>query len=355
MNKIAIVGTRGVPAKYGGYETFADEFLQFSKGSYPISVVCEKVLDGQNEYYNSRLLYLNLRKSENQLLYYWQSIIVSLRENNIILITGPGAGLFLPFLQVLYPKKTFITNPDGLEFKRSKWSTPVRFLLWVMSWMSVLFSTRVIADSKGISDYYSSRLPFLKQKFSVIEYGSRLFEFVESYDSDYYLLVARFVPENNIEMIIRGFLLSRTKRTLKIISDTPNNAYMKRVKDLIGDNDNIMLLGPEYEQNKLIKLRCNAYAHIHGHSVGGTNPSLLEAMSAGAPTIAHDNIFNREVLRGGGFYFGSDFELAKEIDKVECLDKSVHDDFSALNRNRIQEYYNWERIFKLYLKTLLNE
>ena len=355
MKRIAIVGTRGVPAKYGGFETFADEFLRFNNGKYNITVVCEASSDGLEEYYSSSLIYLKMRKSDNQLQYYWRSIIVSIKTNDVILITGPGAGLFLPFLRIFYYNKVFIVNPDGLEFQRSKWSFPVRALLWIMSWTSVIFSDKVVADSQGISGYFLSRLPFLKHKITVIEYGSRLFEFVDSFNSNYYMLVARFVPENNLEMIIKGFLLSNSRRILKIVSDTPNNAFMNRIKSLIGVNKNIILLGPEYDQNKLIKLRCNAFAHLHGHSVGGTNPSLLEAMSAGAPVIAHDNIFNREVLGGGGNFFTSENELASVIWKLEGMEKSEFNKFTELNIKRINDHYNWERIFKSYLKIIDNE
>lgn len=355
MKRIAIVGTRGVPAKYGGYETFAEEFLRFSQGKFPITVICERSSAPLHKYYESPLIYLSLLKSDNQLLYYWRSIYAALKTNDIILITGPGAGLFLPIFRLFWSKKTFITNPDGLEFRRSKWSLPVRSLLWILSWASVIFSNRVVADSVGISNYYLARLPFLRRKMSVIEYGSRVFPFLDSYESDYYLLVARFVPENNIEMIINGFLLSESKRTLKIVSDLPNTDYMKKVLRALGNTVRIELVGPEYDKERLVALRCKAFAHIHGHSVGGTNPSLLEAMSAGAPVIAHDNIFNRDVLKTDGIFFESDIQLSVVINTLEKVPKNGHSELSKHNRNRIKDYFNWERIFNSYIEVFEND
>ena len=354
MRRIAIVGTRGVPAKYGGYETFADEFARFNNGKCQLTIYCERNEESPKVFYGASLEYLPLLKSKNQIQYYWISMIRAARNNDVILITGPGGGFVIPIIRLFYPKKKFVVNPDGLEFARSKWSPMVRFMLWCMSWNSVLFADLVIADSVGIQNYYSNKLYVLKRKIRVIEYGSRLFDSVNSFDSDYYLLVARMVPENNIITVVKGFISSDTKKRLIIVSDLPKSKYLSDLKTIIKGEKSIQLIGPVYESKKLEVLRCNAFTHFHGHSVGGTNPSLLEAMSAGAPIIAHDNVFNREVLREYGLFFRDGDDIVNQISLLEAKDRSWFETSSEKNRSRISQYYNWDRIFTEYLNVLSN-
>lgn len=352
MRRIAVVGTRGVPAKYGGYETFADEFARFNEGKCKLTIYGEGKEESPNYFHGASLEYLPFLKSKNQIRYYWISILKATKSHDTILITGPGGGFCLPIVKLLYSKKKFVVNPDGLEFIRSKWSPAVRFMLWCMSWFSVLFADSIIADSVGIANYYTNRLPYLKKKFKVIEYGSNLFELVDSFDSDYYLLVARMVPENNLTMIVNGFIRSNSSRKLIVVSDLPKTDYLAELEIMAKGQEAIQLIGPIYEKKKLELLRCNAFAHFHGHSVGGTNPSLLEAMSSGAPIIAHNNVFNREVLIREGLYFANEDDVVKQISFVESRDINWYEKTSNNNRMRIAQYYNWDRIFTEYLSVL---
>lgn len=352
MKKIAIVGTRGVPAKYGGYETFADEFARFNNGMCQLTIYGERHEKSPVDFYGASLEYLPFLKSKKQMRYYWKSILSAAKKHDVILITGPGGGFCVPIIKLFYPRKRFVVNPDGLEFIRSKWSPMVRFILWCMSWANILFADLIIADSEGIANYYSNKLPFVKKKITIIEYGSNLFDLVNSFDSDYYLLVARMVPENNLTMIVNGFIRSNSGKRLKIVSDLPKTKYLSHLEDILKGQKNIELIGPVYEKKILESLRCNAFAHFHGHSVGGTNPSLLEAMSAGGPIIAHDNVFNREVLSEDGLFFRSEEDVVKQISLLELKDISWFQNKSENYRTRIARYYNWNRIFTEYLKVL---
>lgn len=352
MKKIAVVGTRGVPAKYGGFETFADEFARFNNGKYQLTIYGERNEESPVDFYGASLEYLPFLKSKNQVRYYCISILRAAKKHDVILITGPGGGFCIPIIKLFYPRKRFVVNPDGLEFIRSKWSPIVRFILWCASWASVLFADLIIADSAGIANYYSSKISFVKKKITIIEYGSNLFDLVNSFDSDYYLLVARMVPENNLTMIVNGFTRSNSNKRLKIVSDLPKTKYLSDLEDILKGQKTVQLIGPVYEKKVLESLRCNAFAHFHGHSVGGTNPSLLEAMSAGAPIIAHDNVFNREVLNEEGLFFRNEDDVVKQIFLLESKDISWFQKKSENNRNRIAQYYNWDRIFTEYLKVL---
>ena len=351
MKSVAIIGTRGVPAAYGGYETFAQELLSLHRGHYALSVYCDRPTSSAADSFNGcSLHYLPITKAENQLKYYWLSIQAAAPRNDVVLITGPGAGFFVPIARLRYRNTKFLVNPDGLEFRRSKWSLPVRLILFLMSWVSVLFSNRTIADSRGIAHYYCSRRPQLKKKINVIEYGSRLYAHQDSFSGSYFLLVTRLVPENNVEMIVLGFLASQTEKELLIVSDLPDNAFQTKIQSLIDKNETVHLLGPIYDQKKLENLRCKAYAHLHGHSVGGTNPSLLEAMSATAPVIAHQNRFNQEVLGDDGKYFSHAGDLAQRIDEIDQISHPEYTSISLGNRKRIDEKYNWGRIYEEYSK-----
>lgn len=354
MKNLAIVGTRGVPAKYGGYETFADEFARFNNGKYQLTIYGEGNHESPADFYGASVEHLPFLKSKKQIQYYWVSILRAAKKHDVILITGPGGGFVIPIIKLFYPKKKFVVNPDGLEFARSKWSPIVRIILWGMSWASVFFADLIIADSVGIASYYSNKLQFLKRKIRVIEYGSKLFDLVNSFDSDYYLLVARMVPENNLIMIVNGFIRSDTNKHLVIVSDLPKTKYLSDLENILKGEKNIQLIGPVYEKEKLENLRCNAFAHFHGHSVGGTNPSLLEAMSAGAPIIAHDNVFNKEVLSEDGLFFRDEDDIVNQISFLESKDCIWFQTKSENNRTRIAQYYNWDRIFTEYLKVLAN-
>jgi rhamnosyltransferase len=348
MLKIGVVGTRGVPGKYGGFETFVDELLSFKSLELEFTVYCEKSDSDLQSYKNAKLEYLKFYKNRNQILYMLISTHKALKYNDILLITGPALGPFHVFCRLLYPNKTIIVNPDGLEFKRDKWTLPVKFYLKISSYCAILFANIVVADSTAIKNYYLKRIPWLKRKFHVIEYGSRFYPEKESYQSSYFLVVARMVPENNILTIINGFVMSKTVKRLLIISDLPLSKYCNYIKNISSKYNNIELVGPIYDQEKIAQYRINTFAHIHGHSVGGTNPSLLEGMASGNLVIAHNNIFNREVLESDGIYFENANELAKQIDILESINELNYNKISQQLREKVRVKYNWERVSGMY-------
>lgn len=355
--KIGIVGTRGIPAKYGGFETFAEEIsVLFAENNLHISVYCDNPFNvkAKDHYKNVSLKYMKNTKSGYPLLYYYESIKKALKENDIILVTGTG-GSFFYFLN-FWEHKIIITNTDGVESRRAKWSFIQKHLIKLSEILAIYFSDHIIADSKGISQYLVDNYPKLqKNKLSTIEYGAPINntlipEYLKKHQlekDNYFLVVCRLEPENNLHIIVDGHNLSNDPKPLIIVGNQTGNNYVNLL--LRHQSEKIRFIGGIYNKEELCSLRTGAFAYIHGHSVGGTNPSLLEALGSSNICICHDNIFNREVTDNKQLYFSTSLEL---MDRINELNQASIDKIQQLKKdavNRIISYYNWENISKKYL------
>lgn len=348
--KIGIIGTRGIPNQYGGFE----QFIEF--------VAPGLVMRGHEVYvYNSSVhpykesTYKGvhiIRKPDpenkigtaGQFVYDFNCIRDSRKRNyDVILQLGYTSSSIWTFL---YPSGSLlVTNMDGLEWKRSKYSKPVQsFLKYAERW-AALHSDALIADSRGIQDYLQQKY---KKSSAFIAYGAIPFHNADEsvaaefslLNYNYNLLIARMEPENNIETIIKGHLKAAKKTTLAIIGGT-RNAYGKKLRSTY-ESEQVRFLGPVYDMTKLNSLRYFSQFYFHGHSVGGTNPSLLEAMASRALIVAHDNVFNKTVTGNDAFYFSSATDIAAIIDgpvkKQDCA--------AMLNNNmdRVNNEYSWQKI-----------
>lgn len=348
--KIGIIGTRGIPNQYGGFE----QFIEF--------VAPELVSRGHEIYvYNSSLhpykesLYKGVHiirqfDPENkigtagQFIYDFNCIVDSRkRKYDIILQLGYTSSSVWTFL---YPSSALlVTNMDGLEWKRSKYSKPVQsFLKYAERW-AALHSDALIADSRGIQEYLQQQY---KKSAAFIAYGAIPFKDADETvaaqfslsNYNYNMLIARMEPENNIETIIKGHLQASRKTILVIIGGT-GNKFGKKLRSTY-ESEHIRFVGPVYDMIKLNNLRYFSQLYFHGHSVGGTNPSLLEAMASRALIVAHDNVFNKSVLANDAFYFTSPANIAAVIDgpvtKSDCT--------TMLNNNmdRIKNEYSWQQV-----------
>ena len=264
--KISIIGTRGVPANYGGFETFAEEISKNIKILDPnieITVVCDfaqkEINNSIKELDNINLKYSVYSKSKNPLKFYMDSIFLSL-DSNIILSCGLGGGYFS--LLTKFSKAKYITNPDGLEWKRSKWSSLKRFALKTMEKTSVWFSDHLICDSEGIAEYIRQEYSYKKKTYT-IEYGAYENEFIginnektkiilSQYNLNsnaYHLVVSRLEPENNVDMIIDGYLSHRFKHPLIIVGNLIDTDYVKLLKNK--ENKQIICIGGIYNKDEL--------------------------------------------------------------------------------------------------------
>jgi len=356
--RVAIIGTHGIPARYGGFETFAEEFSQLLvREGYNVIVQCE-VSDGMPEYLNGvKLFYSPVKKSEHPLRYYYSGLKNSLRTSEIIIITGSIGAPFY-FLN-FFKRRVLITNTDGIEYKRSKWSILHRLFLRFTEMLAVRFSDIVIADSLSIMDFLSSKYRSSAGKLRLIEYGAVINQkynakHLEEYKlsvKGYYLVVCRLEPENNLIMIIEGYLKSHSALPLLIVGNVTPTAFVKNILGGYG-SDKVIFAGGIYDKTVLSSLRYCCKAYIHGHSVGGTNPSLLEAMGNGNVIICHDNTFNREVTADSQFYFSDPDSCSEAIKKVEKLSEAEIDSFREKSCSRIRDYYNWDNIIGKYTRLI---
>jgi len=359
--KIGILGTRGIPNHHGGFEQFAESLAVYLVGKGHIVHVYnssthpfqQKLFKGVNivHCFDPEIRIGTI----GQFIYDLNCIMdAKQRKFDILLQLGYTSNSIWGFL---LPKRSIIvTNMDGLEWKRKKYNNTIKSFLRFAEKLAVKRSDYLIADSIGIKNY-------LKRKYNAsskyIAYGSNLFEkpdesILKIYDVKihrYNLLIARFEPENNFEIILDGFVKSESRNIFLVIGNHDKNKYGKFLKSKYKKNTNILFLGGIYNTNHLDNLRYFSNLYFHGHSVGGTNPSLIEAMSSNALIIAHDNEFNKSILKQDGFYFKNtdDIEnIIKRIDKRDFLFKIDS------NLNKIKSYYNTSNINKEYL-TFFNE
>ncbi len=361
--KIGILGTRGIPNHYGGFEQFAENLSVFlaNKG-HEVYVYNSHTHPYQEKTFQGvHIIHCHDPEDKvgtaGQFLYDFNCIWDSRKRSFDILLqlgytSSSISHRFLP------SKPLIVTNMDGQEWRRSKFSRSVqRFLMWAEK-LAVKSSDVLVADSLGIQAY-------LKEKYSVssrfIAYGANV---VDAFDlntlaeyglqkHDFDMLIARLEPENSIETILDGVVQADSTKPFLVIGNhkTEYGEYLKQ-KYLAFGADRIRFLGGIYDLKKLNDLRYFSNLYFHGHTVGGTNPSLLEAMSSKALICANDNVFNKSVLQDAAYYFKSTDDIAKLLMEVVNIDKeSETSTESAMIRkaiNRIKEEYTWEKINNTY-------
>jgi glycosyltransferase involved in cell wall biosynthesis len=353
MKKVAIIGTVGLPAKYGGWETLVDHLTRNLSKKFDITVYCssKKYSEKLAEYNGARLVYIDLDANGAQSIIYdiW-SMLKSIRYADTIVILGVSGCLFLPIIKVISRKK-FIVNIDGLEWRRAKWGCFPKWFLKVSEAAAVRFSDVVVADNKAIQDYIRDEYG---RKSSLIAYGGdhstrplRDNKVLSRYgleERKYAFKVCRIEPENNIDMIIKSFILY-SELDLVIVGNWDNSEYGAGLKSFYGHFSHVHLLDPVYDQDILNQMRAACHVYIHGHSAGGTNPSLVEAMSLGLPILAYDCAFNRETTNGQALFFNSSDDLVGLLVK---LDNELLENVALKMKQIADEQYMWDKISVRY-------
>ncbi|WP_433333631.1 DUF1972 domain-containing protein [Spirillospora sp. CA-294931] len=357
MVRIAMVGTRGVPARYGGFETAVEEIgKRLAAAGHEVTVYCRGERHPEPEYLGMRLVHLPAleKKVAETLTHTGLSTLHAARRKiarqgaDVALVFNAANAPLLPVLRAL--RIPVATHVDGLEWKRTKWSgTGQRYYRTAES-LAVRWSDALIADALGIQDYY-------RERFGVssvfIAYGAPILTAPDiaklaeaGYEpGGYHLVVARFEPENHVHLAVEGYRRSTASKPLVVVGSAPySDAYTAQVKELAGDDPRITFLGGVWDQDLLDALYAGALTYVHGHSVGGTNPSLLRAMGAGACVVAYDVNFNREVLgEEAGRFFGDAAALATEIEAAEAAPGAAADRGAAA-RKRASERYVWDDV-----------
>lgn len=355
---IGILGTRGIPNHYGGFEQVAS---YLSRGLVERGH-CVTVYSPHDHFYKGdtwegariRRCYSPNLGTAGQFMYDLNCIMdARQRHFDVLLLLGyTSSSVWGP----LYPKdQVIISNMDGMEWKRTKYSWPVQQFLHQAERLAIRYSHHVIADSTTVRDYLQWQYG-VRAKF--IPYGAEIFdgtreEHLQEFGLQcgaYSMLVARMEPENNIEMVLEGFCRARPDQRLLIIGDT-SHSYGKHLRRRYGGSAGVHFGGALFDQERLHSLRSGCVYYFHGHSVGGTNPSLLEAMASKAVVVAHDNPFNRAVLGKNALYFADARGVAAILErKTPAPEES---EMVETNFRKIQSLYSWEKITSAYEQFML--
>ncbi|MDB5023651.1 MAG: glycosyltransferase family 1 protein [Mucilaginibacter sp.] len=353
--RIAILGTRGIPNHYGGFEHISEyvsaglvkkghSVTVYNSHNHPYTADTWNGVKIQHCYDPEYLV-----GTTGQFIYDFNCLMDARRQKfDVVLLMGYTS---CSIWGRLYPKNsTIITNMDGLEWKRSKYSKRVQQFLKYAEKLAVKYSQYYISDSRVIKDY-------LKDKYRIhsqyIPYGADVITELEreqidtstALKEDYFLLMARMEPENNIETILEGFNNSNSNRSFKVLGDT-GNRFGKFIRHRFKNDERIEFKGSIFDTAKVRALQNNSYLYFHGHSVGGTNPSLLEAMASEALIAAHNNPFNKSVLHSDAFYF-SDSEEVRYL--VETVQRKENEQIMVQNNlHKIEFQFNWEKIIDEY-------
>jgi glycosyltransferase involved in cell wall biosynthesis len=355
--KLLILGIRGVPAKHGGFETFAEKLaLYLTSRGWEVTVYCQE--NGRGDVYKDSwnsikrvIIPAGKGGAFSSIVFDWLSCVHALNEEGIILTLGYNTAAF-SFLYRIKGRYSLI-NMDGIEWKRNKWNKIERIWLYINERLACVFGNHLIADHPQIMKHLLTRVS--KNKVTMIPYGA---EKVTSADislisqfnllsNEYLLIIARPEPENSILEIVRAF--SRMKRGKKLVVlgeyNRKESSYQNQIIE--SASSEVCFLGPIYEKDIVEALRFYAYFYLHGHTVGGTNPSLVEAMGVGSAVVAHDNVFNRWVAGEKALYFSNEEECALLLDKLFDSDKLIHD-MRAASLKRFEECFTWRKVLEEY-------
>ncbi|MBP5423578.1 MAG: DUF1972 domain-containing protein [Paludibacteraceae bacterium] len=372
--KIAFVSTRGIPNNYGGFEQFAEYIsVGLVERGHEVTVYSPEFHMYKDQSYKGvRIKHIyspeqKIGSSIGSFFYDFLSLKDALKKEKYDIIYEAGYTSIIPaFIWYRVNKiksPIIVTNMDGLEFKRSKFNPLVRrFLAWEER-MAVKYSHYLISDNVGIQDYYKRNYA-KESKF--LAYGADIHDdydesVLKEYDlasNNYYLIIARMEPENNIEMVIEGYLKSseKNKRPLIIVGGLTTKFAKKMLEKYKGE-ESVRFIGGIYDFNKINSIRHFCYGYFHGHSVGGTNPSLLEAMASECFIFAHDNEFNKSVLKENSLYFDSSSSVSDLLNNIDEISSS-RNTFIANNIAEIKNNYSWDRLVdqhEKYFKSLLEK
>ncbi len=382
MKHVFIIGSRGLPAVYGGFETFVEALVSYQKSTdiqYHVACLSQTPRE-PFEYKGARCFPVVVPKLGPASVIAYDMLALRqsfayVKEHQIkapifYILGNTIGGCISPFAHKIHRLggKLWI-NPDGLEWKRSKWSRPVQRYLRYAEKMMAIRSDLVISDNRGIERYMTAHYPMAKTSF--IAYGTqkstplsetrqadfaRLLSSWQVSAKGYYLMVSRFVPENNYEIMIREFMKSDTQKDLIIICNHEGNTFYDRLQETthFSSDSRIKFVGTLYDHELLAEVRRQAYAYLHGHEVGGTNPGLLEALSTTDLNLVLDVSFNREVALDTALYWSKDSgslcQLINQVDKT-----SSYQDLGEKAKAHMQENYSWSKIIGEYEGLIQNE
>ncbi|MBS1601031.1 MAG: DUF1972 domain-containing protein [Bacteroidetes bacterium] len=358
--RIAIMGTRGIPNHYGGFEQLAEHLAPgLARAGHDVTVYNSHNHPFQGKQWEGvKIVHCYdpefLFGSAGQFVYDLNCILDA-RERNFDVILQLGYTSSSVW-GLLFPENVVVIyNMDGLEWQRAKYSRLTRRFLLYAERLAVRFSSFRIADSPVIQEYYSRKYGIGTE---YIAYGADVFDSADASvpgaygvePGDYLLLMARMEEENNIEMVLNGFCSSGTTKKMLIVGNM-SNGHGKYLKKKFSDDERVVFAGAIFEQEKVHSLKAFSFLYFHGHSTGGTNPSLLEAMASRALILAHDNAFNRNVLGGDAYYFSSAAGVRELVDGL--VRGEAEEEMLRRNFEKVGECYSWPDVIEKYERFIL--
>ena len=382
MQHVFIIGSRGLPAQYGGFETFVDQLVSHQVSpdiQYHVACLSNDQAYQHFDYKGVDCFTIKAPKlgPARVIAYDMMAINYALKlikkqgiEQPIFYVLGNTIGAFVaPFASKIHKiGGRFYINPDGLEWKRAKWAKPIQAYLKYSEKIMTRHADLVISDNHGIESYIKEAYPWSKTTY--IAYGTDLSptslnsqdnkvrEFYQKWqtqEKNYYLILGRFVPENNYETAIREFMASSTKRDLVIICNQEGNPYFEELRARTGFNQDprVKFVGTVYDQDLLKYIRKEAFAYIHGHEVGGTNPGLLEALAQTDLNLVLGVSFNQTVAKDSAHYWTKETgNLAHLIDQVDPLEDVS--EWGQLAKANMKQNFTWEKIVGEYEELFLS-
>lgn len=385
MKSVYIIGSKGIPANYGGFETFVEKLTENQKDKnikYYVACMRENsaksnITDDIFEHNGATCFNIDVpnigpaRAIAYDIAALNRSIEIAKENSDVNPIFYVLACRIGPFInhfkrQIHALGGQLFVNPDGHEWMRQKWSAPVRRYWKVSESLMVKYADLLVCDSKNIEKYIQDDYKKYSPKTTYIAYGTELeksslsskdrvvrewFSEKGVSENNYYLVVGRFVPENNYEAMLREFMKSNTKKDFVLVTNVEENKFYDKLRQETGfDKDpRVKFVGTVYDQELLKYIRENAFAYFHGHEVGGTNPSLLEALESTKINLLLDVGFNREVGEDGALYWKKE-QLASVINQAEQLDEQAIEDLNQKSSKRIEEAFTWGKIVTDYEK-----
>lgn len=379
---VFIIGSKGIPAQYGGFETFVENLtLNRKNKNIKYHVACMAKNNKEFQYNDARCFNINVPSIGPAKAVYYDVLalrksIKYIKENKInnaiIYVLACRIGPFMGHYKKIMKKLgiRLYVNPDGHEWLRAKWNKIIKKYWKLSEKLMVKHADLLICDSINIEKYIKQDYESYNPKTTFIAYGADLEksklqddnkELIDWYKekevkpNEYYLIVGRFVPENNYETMITEFMKSNTKKNLVIITNVEKNKFYEELKrkTKFYEDKRIKFVGTVYNKELLKKIRENAYAYLHGHEVGGTNPSLIEALATTDLNLLYDVGFNREVAEDGALYWSKENgDLCNLINKLDNISIEEIKNIEKKAKNRIAEKYSWKKIVNEYEKIL---
>lgn len=359
---LRILGTRGVPAAHGGFETFAEYLARYlvARG-WRVIVYCQEDAEGpvfEDTWEGIERVRIPVAADgpKGTIVFDWKATVHAASHSDLCLTLGYNTAVFCLLFRLRGIRN--VINMDGIEWKRQKWGTAAKLWFWANDWAGCWLGNHLVADNPGIFEHLSTRVA--KPKISTIPYGAdRLADMPEApvmalglEPLQYWTLIARAEPENSILEIVRAF--SRKSRNVKLVIlgkyEPDRNAYHRAVQEAASEE--VVFLGAIYDQAVVKSLRFHAAGYLHGHQVGGTNPSLVEAMGAGNAIIAHGNKFNRWVTGPDARFFSDEESCAAALDELLGDSRAL----GTMRKKLIERYeeaLTWDKVLDQYEQLLL--